>query len=134
MGNTSGSSDWGDYWTVADITSKIVPLVRGLDNTDDNAAKTLISRYFKVKRIGRPYLDAGPNSIHTKTVCVDKRLLYVGSDNFYPNYNEEHGIWVDNTAALADWVENYWQVLWARATDASPDDCVHVSDFPTDVV
>lgn len=28
---------------------------------------------------------------HNKVVCVDRTLLYVGSDNAFPQYNEQHG-------------------------------------------
>lgn len=134
LGNTDGSGDWGDYRRVGDIVSRIVPLVRGLDkNLEQKDAYDLVLKWFKVRRIGKPYGEAGPNSIHTKTICIDKQLLYVGSDNLYPSYNEEHGIWVDDKPALADWVENYWKVLWSRSIPALEDD-FKVSDFPTDIL
>lgn len=134
LGNTDGSGDWGDYRKVGDVAARIVPLVRGLDKTlDQKAADDLVFKWFKIRRIGKPYGDAGPNSIHTKTVCIDKQLLYVGSDNIYPSYNEEHGIWIDEKLALADWVDNYWNVVWSNSSTAVKDD-FKVSDFPTDIV
>ncbi|KAK0616637.1 hypothetical protein B0T14DRAFT_482960 [Immersiella caudata] len=116
LGNTSGS-EWGDSRTVADITSRVVPLVRGLDKSLSNSdAEGLVARWLSVKRIDRPYDDGGkvkgPDSIHTKTICVDSELLYVGSDNLYPCYNEEHGIWVDDAKAVKSWMDDYWSPLW----------------------
>lgn len=78
---------------------------------DASAADELVRKWFWVRRIGS---DLGPNSIHTKTVCVDEQLLYVGSDNLYPSYNEEHGIWVDDKAALLDWNEGFWKPMWSK--------------------
>lgn len=67
--------------------------MRGLDHSLSEAgAKALLDKWFVIKRIRKMYGDRGPDSIHTKTICVDRELLYVGSDNLYPSYNEEHGV------------------------------------------
>ena len=95
-----------------DLFDKVIPLVQGLDpSINKEAADELVRKWMLVRRIGSRF---GPNSIHTKTVCVDEQLLYVGSDNLYPSYNEEHGIWVDDKAALSDWVENFWKAMWSK--------------------
>jgi len=105
-------SDWGDQRTVRDLFNKVIPLVQGLDsNITKEAADELVRKWMLVRRIGS---SLGPNSIHTKTLCVDKQLLYVGSDNLYPSYNEEHGIWVDDKAAVSDWVENFWNAMFSE--------------------
>jgi hypothetical protein len=113
---------WNDPRSVQDLYLKVIPLVRGLDTslTEQNATD-LTKKWFKVRRIGTSF---GPNSIHTKTICVDKQLLYIGSDNLYPSYNEEHGIWVDDKAALSDWVNNYWNRLWPNTSEPAGKDCV----------
>jgi phosphatidylserine/phosphatidylglycerophosphate/cardiolipin synthase-like enzyme len=103
-------ADWGDQRTVRDLFNKVIPLVQGLEpSITGDAADELVRKWMVVRRIGS---DFGPNSIHTKTICVDEQLLYVGSDNLYPSYNEEHGIWVDDKATLSDWVQNYWNAMW----------------------
>lgn len=58
---------------------------------------------------------------HTKVVCCDKSLLYVGSDNMYPNYNEEHGIWIDDKDAINAWHDGYWKPRWDNSFEASMD-------------
>lgn len=64
---------------------------------------------------------------HCKVLCTDKKLMYVGSDNYYPSYNEEHGIWVDDPEAVTKWWESYWVPRWLGAKDASTD--VGTADF-----
>ncbi|KAK0616218.1 hypothetical protein B0T14DRAFT_604565 [Immersiella caudata] len=110
-----GPGSWDDERSVGDVRSKIVPLLRGLDTklTDAEAA-ALVGSYLEIRRIGKPWGAGGPNSIHTKTICVDEELLYVGSDNLYPSYNEEHGIWVDDKPAVQGWIKDYWNVLWVK--------------------
>lgn len=134
LGNTSGS-EWGDSRTAADLTSRVVPLVRGLDKSLSEAdAKGLVAKWLTIKRIDWPYGKPGPDSIHTKTICVDGELLYVGSDNLYPSYNEEHGIWVDHEKTVKDWLGGFWKPLWENvsAKPAVQGDG-EVSKFPNDV-
>jgi hypothetical protein len=50
---------------------------------------------------------------HTKAYCVDKKLLCIGSDNPYPNYNEDHGVWIDDKAASDAWYEGNWKPRWS---------------------
>ena len=51
----------------------------------------IINKYSFVKRV----LTSGTN-LQSKTVCVDGRVLYIGSDNAYPEYNEQHGCWLED--------------------------------------
>ncbi len=56
---------------------------------------------------------------HSKLVLVDDAICYVGSDNLYPNYNEESGIWIDDQQAIRRFVDEWWNGLWnfAEAID-----------------
>jgi len=57
LGNTEGS-EWGDARPVADVTSRVDPLVRGLDSSlSEEGAKGLVAKCLSIKRIGRPYGD-----------------------------------------------------------------------------
>lgn len=130
LGNTDTTrrGEWGDYRLIGDVRARIVPLLRGLDNKLTEAgALELLSKYLEIKRIRKPYGENGPDSIHTKTICVDRQLLYVGSDNLYPSYNEEHGIWVDHEPSVKGWISDFWDVLWAKATVATTADVNTVS-------
>ena len=59
---------------------------------------------------------------HSKVVCVDGRALYVGSDNAYPAYNEEHGVWVDDDKTINGWLDVFFSDYWGRLQ--VPDDLV----------
>ena len=70
---------------------------------------------------------AGPMWNHCKVVCCDGKLLYVGSDNPYPNYDEEHGVWMDDKDAIDKWREEFWNPRW---TAAWTDDMKEQGAFP----
>lgn len=54
---------------------------------------------------------------HSKVVCVDRSLLFVGSDNIYPEYNEQHGVWIDSKPNIQAWHDNYFNGAWDRGVD-----------------
>jgi phosphatidylserine/phosphatidylglycerophosphate/cardiolipin synthase-like enzyme len=71
---------------------------------------------------------------HNKVYCVDKKLLYIGSDNPYPNYNEEHGIWIDDAKAITGWYDANFSLRWTsertKVADMSPGDRSTMKEFP----
>ena len=80
----------------------------------DAEITSLVDEKFKIKRVLE---DDGKNYLHTKVVVVDERLMYVGSDNAYPNYNEEHGVWIEDKGAIGEWVGGFWRGLWERSRE-----------------
>lgn len=78
-----------------------------------------LSKYLHIQRVGK---DNGQMYSHSKVVCVDKKLMYVGSDNAYPCYNEEHGVWVEDELRgpyyVGDWVNKFFDPYWGtKCTD-----------------
>ena len=63
---------------------------------DKHAIASLVGAKFKVMRI----MANAKQFNHSKVVCVDDELLYIGSDNAYPSYNEEHGVWIKDQTAI----------------------------------
>ena len=51
---------------------------------------------------------------------MDDAVCYIGSDNAYPSYNPEFGIWVDDPASLQAFISQYWNGLWTFARDGPP--------------
>jgi hypothetical protein len=47
-----------------------------------------------------------------KVVCIDDQLLYIGSDNAYPSFNKEHGVWIENAKVIESWLTGCWKHLW----------------------
>ena len=75
-----------------------------------------------IARTGSKYrrVDNTPGELplhanHSKLVVVDDALCYIGSDNLYPGYNEESGIWIDDQQAIQRFVDEYWTGLWQLA-------------------
>lgn len=75
----------------------------------------LVDKKLHIKRV---FKADGTWVSHIKSVCADDKLMYVGSDNAYPHYNEEHGVWIDDQDTIKEWKEGYWQKYWDTSTDA----------------
>lgn len=74
-----------------------------------------IENYLHFRRTATSNVSAGADLYnHSKVVVVDGRLMYVGSDNAYPNYNEEHGVWIEDQPTidkyLKEFMEDFWKV------------------------
>lgn len=114
--------DYGDWTPVADLIDSLTKIMTAMAtfkqlpvDIDPASVKDIIAKRFLVKRLSdQPSKTWG--GLHNKTFCVDKELLYIGSDNAYPNYNEEQGLLIDNTAQGAKtWVGEYYNQLWKIA-------------------
>jgi phosphatidylserine/phosphatidylglycerophosphate/cardiolipin synthase-like enzyme len=68
--------------------------------------------FFHLKRV----LSDNSHNLHAKTACVDRRMLYIGSDNAYLEYNEQHGCWVEAKPQVDAWMSDFFEGLWARST------------------
>jgi len=56
---------------------------------------------------------------HAKTVMVDDRAFYIGSQNLYPANLAEMGFIVDDVAAAAELVDTYWWPIWSTSSAAA---------------
>ncbi|KIV77246.1 hypothetical protein PV11_09059 [Exophiala sideris] len=87
-------------------------LPKSLKQTDDAYVNKLLADRVQCKRIMG---NDGSVGAHNKVVCVDRTLLYVGSDNAYPQYNEQHGIWIEEQTNIDAWFSGYFDKAWERA-------------------
>jgi phosphatidylserine/phosphatidylglycerophosphate/cardiolipin synthase-like enzyme len=55
---------------------------------------------------------------HSKVVAVDMKIMYVGSDNAYPQYNDQHGIWIEEQNNVGAWKTEYFEKTWDLAVYA----------------
>jgi len=78
---------------------------------DPGYAKSLVDKNFEIVRLR----DDDGKINHSKVVCVDDELLYIGSDNAYTSFNEEHGVWIDDETAINAWKKGYWDTLWEQS-------------------
>ena len=89
----------------------------------DEALKTKLHFH----RIGK---DDGTLWCHSKIVCVDEKVMYVGSDNIYPSYNEEHGVWIEDQKTISKWIDGYWSTLWDHeSTEPENEDTAKLGDW-----
>jgi hypothetical protein len=50
---------------------------------------------------------------------IDDQIMYVGSDNCYPNYHEEFGVWIEDKEKIKAWKVGNWDPRWEHtAKDA----------------
>jgi hypothetical protein len=131
--------DWEDKSSIGDLKTKLKAVMRGMahmnaltgplsilfsnlaaaadvfthvDPVPENLIDQVVEKNFEVRRaLGNGYYYYN----HCKIVCVDDRMLYVGSDNAYPSYNEEHGAWIEDAAEVASWKTKFWNDMWDRA-------------------
>ncbi|QUL39256.1 phospholipase D-like domain-containing protein [Erythrobacter sp. JK5] len=50
---------------------------------------------------------------HAKIWIVDDSAFFVGSDNIYPGFLQEHGYVIADRAATQQFITDYWNPLWA---------------------
>ncbi|WP_189534086.1 hypothetical protein [Paludibacterium paludis] len=93
------SSRLGAYMQGQALTGIIKPAAPVAD-----LVRTLL-RYRRVRN------DLTSNGNHCKLTLVDDALCYIGSDNAYPSYNMEFGVWIDDRTAIREFVQGYWNGL-----------------------
>jgi hypothetical protein len=63
--------------------------------------------------------DGKPIGVHAKLWIVDDRAFYIGSENLYPVELQEFGYVVENAAATATVLHDYWDKVWAWSQRAA---------------
>jgi hypothetical protein len=120
-------SGWADLVPIGQLKKRLTIIMKGMANcwaaigfrTKESEVDGVIKELFKVKRV---LTNSAALYNHSKVVSVDQKLLYIGSDNAYPCYNEEHGVWVEHKPSIDAWYNDYWKFLWANSSDPKPDD------------
>ncbi|KAK3312950.1 hypothetical protein B0H66DRAFT_631840 [Apodospora peruviana] len=97
-----------------DLTKRLISVLT-LMKTNAVEAETIVREKFHVKRVMGDVNGPRYYYNHSKVVCVDKKLLGMGSDNAYPSYNEEHTVWIEDGTAIDAWYKDYWVGLWDRS-------------------
>jgi phosphatidylserine/phosphatidylglycerophosphate/cardiolipin synthase-like enzyme len=121
---------WEDQTSLDRIKSRLRRIMIGLPEfnestiiyTDSQARiEAKVDAALKNLHLKRVLGDNGKMYSHSKIVCVDRKLMYVGSDNAYPCYNEEHGIWVEEPGKVGSWVKDFFDTYWLNSTDPGPE-------------
>ncbi|KAK5242426.1 hypothetical protein LTR20_003459 [Exophiala xenobiotica] len=122
----SATGGYGDSMKFTDLIANLKVMLLALNGanllphplkeTDDAYVDKLLANRVQGRRI------MGNDSnlkAHNKVVCVDRTLLYVGSDNAYPQYNEQHGLWIEEQANIDAWFSGYFDTAWQKAVAAA---------------
>ncbi|KAL8378012.1 hypothetical protein RB595_008619 [Gaeumannomyces hyphopodioides] len=109
-----------DNTTLTDLKSRLEEVMSsmaksGLINPVSNVS-TILETRFHAKRsvLDSPSLPDSKR-LHTKVVDVDSSLLYIGSDNAYPQWNEQFGVWIQEQENIKAWEDGFFWGLWRRA-------------------
>jgi hypothetical protein len=91
----------------------ILPIFYG--GIDDARIDRVVDSMLHFKRIGTKRGDDRTEAnlySHSKIVCVDRKLMYVGCDNAYPCYNEEHRVWTEDQGTINSWLDGVLEECW----------------------
>ena len=82
--------------------------------TDPLDVASIVKTKFQIRRSVLNGKDV--HRLHDKIACVDRKVLYFGSDNAYPQYNQQFGVWIEDEKSIETWIGGYYDGLWQRAT------------------
>lgn len=88
----------------------------------DDQIEPALKQFLQFHRVEN---DDGTMFSHSKIVCVDRKLMYIGSDNAYPCYNEEHGVWVEDEQRVGKWIKNFFEPYWKDHSHEPKDETEH---------
>ncbi|HEY2718627.1 MAG TPA: hypothetical protein VGI52_03285 [Solirubrobacteraceae bacterium] len=116
----SNATGYEDPITAADFRQKLISIMTGMSEMGYikpvGSISEIVSKRVEYRRVDDTPSPTPPlHANHAKLVVVDEALCYVGSDNLYPGYNEESGVWVEDQQAILRFVEEYWNGLWQFA-------------------
>lgn len=114
----TNSQGYEDPVSVGDFTDKLSGIMNGMQIlgyiSPTDSISDIITNFFSYRRIDNS-TTAPQHGNHAKLVVVDDAICYIGSDNAYPSYNEEFGVWIDDEASISSFIQGYWNDLWAFA-------------------
>ena len=109
------TGDYQDATSVAAFKNKLTGLMEGMQLLQyihpAGTVQETITNLLEFKRIS----NSTDHGNHAKLVIVDDSVCYIGSDNAYPSYNQEFGLWVDDQPSIQSFITNYWDGLWLFA-------------------
>ncbi len=117
----SAKENYEDPVSGQEFKSKLTGMMAGMEAlgyiTFEGKIPDIVEKWLTYRRVDTKSSEAEHGN-HSKLVVVDDAVCYVGSDNAYPCYNEEFGIWIDDKQAISSFVRDYWNGLWAFARAA----------------
>jgi hypothetical protein len=117
--DSSSNGGYEDFMNVPQFNGQLANLMNGMQILGEvsfsGSASAIVENFMTYKRISLPN-DSPNHANHSKVVVIDSEIMYVGSDNVYPSYNAEFGIWIDDNQSIQNYLNNYWNSnpgLWS---------------------
>ncbi|KAE9375127.1 hypothetical protein N431DRAFT_402426 [Stipitochalara longipes BDJ] len=122
--NSNQAQDYEDKTPISEVTERLTSVLGNmtwagelsLPGTYTDAPRVVSERFHMRRSV---FADPDPlkadHKLHTKVVCVDESLLFIGSDNAYPQYNEQFGVWIEEKDNIKAWYDDFFSGLWERA-------------------
>lgn len=109
---------WNDQMKIRELKRRLRIIMQNLSyaygGIDPDKIEPALNNLLHFKRTSTTATGDGQELYnHSKIVVVDGRVMYVGSDNAYPSYNEEHGVWIEDRKTINSWLsffENFWTI------------------------
>ena len=115
----SEETGYEDPITPTEFRQKLISIMTGMSLMGYikpvGSISDIVSDRVEYRRVDNTPGELPLHANHSKLVVVDDALCYIGSDNLYPGYNEESGIWIDDQQAIQRFVDEYWTGLWQLA-------------------
>jgi hypothetical protein len=115
----SQATGYEDPVTATEFRQKLISIMTGMSLMDYikplGSISDIVYERVLYRRVDNTREGPPPHANHSKLVVVDDALCYIGSDNLYPGYNEESGVWIDDQQAIRRFVEECWTDLWEFA-------------------
>ncbi|MEN3331001.1 MAG: hypothetical protein V7641_366 [Blastocatellia bacterium] len=118
---STANGGYYDLATAADFKAMLTDVMQGMlflgYINPAGSIENTINKFLALKRIDNN--NNGDHANHSKMVIVDDSVCYIGSDNAYPSYNEEFGLWIDDQPSIASFITDYWNGLWEFANPST---------------
>lgn len=117
----SQETGYEDPVTATEFRQKLISIMTGMSLMGYikpvGSVSDIVSKRVEYRRVDNALVSPSHYN-HSKLVVVDDALCYIGSDNVYPSYNEESGIWIDDQQAIQRFIDEYWTGFWQHAVPA----------------
>jgi hypothetical protein len=108
---TASGGGYEDPVTVQTFTDTLASVMAGMKNlgyiNPNGDIPKIIANLLVYKRIDNQ-VSSPLHANHSKVVLVDDVVCYIGSDNAYPSYNIEFGLWIDDQTSIQDYINKFW--------------------------
>eukprot|EP00550_Attheya_septentrionalis_P002436 CAMPEP_0198283186 /NCGR_PEP_ID=MMETSP1449-20131203/2850_1 /TAXON_ID=420275 /ORGANISM="Attheya septentrionalis, Strain CCMP2084" /LENGTH=609 /DNA_ID=CAMNT_0043979723 /DNA_START=92 /DNA_END=1921 /DNA_ORIENTATION=+ len=111
-------ASYGNGWTCVDVAAELIKRIRKqFPKAEDSALRKVVTDNLRVTFLrqenGNKWDDGNTMGMHAKHFIVDDVCTYIGSQNLYICDLAEWGVVIDSPTATKQFMEEYWNPMWA---------------------